>query len=202
MADKELRRLKRRELLQMLLVQCQETERLQQESNEMKEQLEAFMESYERLKKKLDIKDERLNQKDARIAELSREIEGLKEVKHLGVEDSSSIVEATLRLSGVFEEAQRAAEQYLLNVKKMKERAAAKSKPQVIQQPALAGRIEKKQYPFGMERTAGMRKRTGTARSGQVVPMPGQAGGFERGMAKDADVGAFITAAASGDIYG
>ena len=36
MADKELRRLKRRELLQMLLVQCQETERLQQESNEMK----------------------------------------------------------------------------------------------------------------------------------------------------------------------
>ena len=37
MADKELRRLKRRELLQMLLVQCQETERLQQESNEMKE---------------------------------------------------------------------------------------------------------------------------------------------------------------------
>ena len=75
MADKELRRLKRRELLQMLLMECEEAERLEQESGRLKEQLDALqeqmatiMESYERLKKKLDVKDERLNQKDEKIA--------------------------------------------------------------------------------------------------------------------------------------
>ena len=78
MAEKELRRLKRRELLQMLLVQCEETERLSQETEEIKERMEAVMQSYERLKKKLDIKDERLNQKDNQIADLKRKIEEMK----------------------------------------------------------------------------------------------------------------------------
>ena len=82
MADKELRRLKRRELLQMLLMECEEAERLEQESGRLKEQLDALqeqmaaiMESYERLKKKLDVKDERLNQKDEKIAMLKNEVE-------------------------------------------------------------------------------------------------------------------------------
>ena len=60
MAGKELRRLKRRELLKMLLVQCEETERLQKELEELTEEHEAMSESYERLKGKLDVKDERL----------------------------------------------------------------------------------------------------------------------------------------------
>ena len=68
MAEKELRRLNRRELLKLLLIQCEEMDRLQQEYNEMKASLETFMESYERLKGKLNVKDERLNQKDAKIA--------------------------------------------------------------------------------------------------------------------------------------
>lgn len=82
MADKELRRLKRRELLQMLVMECEEAERLEQESGRLREQLDAMqeqmatvMESYERLKKKLDVKDERLNQKDETIAVLKREVE-------------------------------------------------------------------------------------------------------------------------------
>ena len=82
MADKELRRLKRRELLQMLLMECEEAEKLSQESVRLKEQLDAMqeqmatvMESYERLKKKLDVKDARLNQKDEKIAMLKREAE-------------------------------------------------------------------------------------------------------------------------------
>ena len=48
MAEKELRKLKRRELLQMLLMQCEETEKLQQETDEMKEKMDAVLESYER----------------------------------------------------------------------------------------------------------------------------------------------------------
>lgn len=82
MADKELRRLKRRELLQMLLMECEEAEKLSQESGRLKEQLDAIqeqmaavMESYERLKKKLDVKDARLNQKDEKIAMLKQEVE-------------------------------------------------------------------------------------------------------------------------------
>lgn len=78
MADRELRRLKRRDLLQMLLIQCEETERLQQEADQLKAQMETIMESYERLKKKLDVKDERLNQKDAEIEKLSHEVKELR----------------------------------------------------------------------------------------------------------------------------
>ena len=80
MADKELKKLKRRELLEMLLVQCEETERLQRELNETTAEYENLQEGYERLKKKLDIKDERLNQKDAKIAELKY----LMNVKRIG----------------------------------------------------------------------------------------------------------------------
>ena len=69
MAERELQRLKRRELLRMLLVQCEEMERLQQEADEIKAELAVLTESYERLKIKLNVKDERLNQKDERIAQ-------------------------------------------------------------------------------------------------------------------------------------
>ena len=55
MAEKELRKLNRRELLKLLLIQCEEMDRMQQEYDEMKTKLETFMESYERLKGKLNV---------------------------------------------------------------------------------------------------------------------------------------------------
>lgn len=93
MADKQLRRLKRRELLQMLIMQCEETERLQREMEQANVRMKEMEESYERLKRKLDIKDEKLSQKDeklrqkdeklsqkdAQIAELNRRIEVLEQ---------------------------------------------------------------------------------------------------------------------------
>lgn len=115
MADKELRRLKRRELLEMLLMQCQETERLQRESDEIKKQFAEMAESYERLKKKLDVKDERLNQKDAKIAQLSGELAELKECREAELKEVESLTDKALRLSSIFEEAQRTARQYLIN---------------------------------------------------------------------------------------
>ncbi|MCI8863217.1 MAG: hypothetical protein HFI20_12145 [Lachnospiraceae bacterium] len=45
MAEKELRKLNRRELLKLLLIQCEEMDRMQQEYDEMKTKLETFMES-------------------------------------------------------------------------------------------------------------------------------------------------------------
>lgn len=77
MADRELKRLSRRELLEMLIAQSRENERLQAEIAQLEEQLH------------------------------EREI-------HLA--QSGNIAEAALRLNGVFEAAQRAAEQYLENI--------------------------------------------------------------------------------------
>ena len=119
MARNELQKLKRRELLKMLLIQAQETERLEKELNEITVEHEMMMESYERLKSKLNVKDERLNQKDAQIAELRNTIAEMKRSRMIELEDAGSIAEAALRLNGVFEAAQKAAEQYLMNVKRI-----------------------------------------------------------------------------------
>ena len=120
MADKELRRLKRRELLQILLVQCEESERLQQELDETGERFAAMAESYERLKKKLDIKDERLNEKDAKIAELVREVEALKAEAEKS-QETDSFTEAAKEIDAIFEEARQAARQYLKGVRQAEE---------------------------------------------------------------------------------
>lgn len=121
MAEKELKKLNRRNLLQMLLTQCEETERLQKELDELTRQHELMTESYERLKIKLNVKDERLNEKDAKIAELNRTMEEMRASREIELEEAGSIAEAALRMNGVFEAAQRAAEQYLMNVRKMSE---------------------------------------------------------------------------------
>jgi regulator of replication initiation timing len=80
MADRQLRRLKREELLQMLLELEQENEQLAQENRRLREQLA---------------------QREVCIAE------------------AGSLAEAALKLSGVFEAAQRAADLYVENVRRM-----------------------------------------------------------------------------------
>lgn len=79
MADRELKRLSRRELLEMLIAQGRENERLQAEITQL---------------------EDRLNEREIRLAK------------------SGNIAEAALRLNGIFEAAQKAAEQYLENVSK------------------------------------------------------------------------------------
>ena len=76
-ADRELKKLSRRELLEILIAQGRENERLQEEIRQM---------------------EARLNEREIRLAK------------------SGSIAEAALQLSGIFEAAQRAADQYLENV--------------------------------------------------------------------------------------
>ena len=182
MTDKEMRRLKRRELLQMLLMQCEETERLTLETEELHKQMETILESYERLKKKLDVKDERLNQKDQKIAELKAELEKQKAEREIELEEVGSIAGATKRLNVIFDEAQRAAEQYLSSVRK----------------------LEARQRPFGQERTAGARGVQNT-RSGRIVTMKsGQmTGNFERNknLTEKMQTDYKAVAAVSGDIY-
>mgnify|MGYP002508918071 FL=1 len=134
----------------MLLVQCEETERLQQESDDIREQFEAMAESYGRLKKKLDLKDARLNQKDAKIAELRGQIEDMRQSRAIELEEAGSIAEAAIRINGVFEAAQKAAEQYLMNVRRLSEQEAAKN-----------------QIPFDPGRIPGGRRKVKQARGRQ-----------------------------------
>lgn len=157
MASKELRKLKRRELLKMLLVQCQETERLQQELKEITNTHETMMDSYERLKDKLNVKDERLNQKDVKIRELQNTIAEMKASREIELEEAGSIAEAALRLNGVFEAAQKAAEQYLINVRSLSEKYS--------DYPEDETDAEEKRIPIETGWRAGIRRRVTTSRS-------------------------------------
>lgn len=78
MTDKELKRLKRIDLLELLIAQTRENDRLRAQLQETQERLAA---------------------------------------KELILAQSGSIAEAALRLNGVFEAAQSAADQYLASVK-------------------------------------------------------------------------------------
>ena len=78
MTDKELRKLRRGELLEMLLEQTKENEALKN-----------------------------------RIADLEARIDS----REIVIKESGSIAEAALKLNGVFEAAQKAAEQYLENIR-------------------------------------------------------------------------------------
>ncbi len=195
MTSKELRRLSRRELLQMLLAQCEETERLEQELGELTEAHETMSESYERLKAKLNVKDERLNAKDAQIAELRDVIEQMKASRMIELEEAGNIAEAALRLNGVFEAAQRAAEQYLLNVRRIGE----------ISMDVLELPEEDKKIPIESGWRAGVRRRgTGTRLRTMTLAEPGRAeedsGGEEPGI----EGGGYrrIFATVSGDFHG
>lgn len=160
MTEKEFHKLRRRDLLQLLVAQGKENVQLQAEFDETKEELAQLQESYERLKAKLDDKDAtfqesydrlkakldekdisfqesndrlkvklnekdalieklkgRLDQKDARIHELRERMEEWLASRRIELEDAGSIAEAALRLNGIFEVAQQAAEQYLYNIR-------------------------------------------------------------------------------------
>ena len=90
LSDKELRRLKRAELLEMLLEQSRENEALMTELEEKNRIIEALNLKLEN--RKIDLKN------------------------------AGTIAEASFKLNGVFEAAEKAAEQYLENLQDLCER--------------------------------------------------------------------------------
>ena len=129
MAEKELRRLKRQELLQLLLAQVKEAEELQEKLHGTESQLKEANEILERLKARLNSKDAqihklkgRLDKKDAQIKSLKATEERLRSDRKIRLKQSGSIAEAALRLSGIFEAAQEAADLYLENVRLLHDR--------------------------------------------------------------------------------
>jgi len=97
MTEKELRKLNRAELLELLLEQAEEVERL---------------------RKKLETAEKLLTD------------------RHLRVEFAGNLAEAVLAVNGVMETAQKAADQYLLNIAKMEEQTRLRCE-QMLQQAQL-----------------------------------------------------------------
>ncbi len=112
MTDKELHRLGRRELLQLLLEQGREAEKTRQVLTETEAELHQLQETYERLRKRLDHKDEQIH-------ELNALLEAERTKREIELSESGSIAEAALRLNMIFEVAQKAADQYLYNIKQL-----------------------------------------------------------------------------------
>lgn len=114
MTDKEMHKLSRRELLQLLLAQVSETEDLKGQLAERDGQLTELRRNYEKLRNRLD-------QKDAKIHELRDTLRKARTTRRIELEEAGSIAEAALRLNGIFDLAQKAADQYLENVKRLYE---------------------------------------------------------------------------------
>jgi chromosome segregation ATPase len=123
MTDKELHRLRRQDLLQLLLAQGREAEKLKQRLEETSQQLAESEATVERLKRRLDEKDKqinklkgRLDRKDSQIRDLRDVLERRRNARQIELSEAGSIAEAALRLNGIFEVAQKAADQYLYNL--------------------------------------------------------------------------------------
>lgn len=124
MTEKELRKLRRQDFLQLLLMQGNELKELQQTLEQTQAELALAQQSNERIKTRLDEKDalieklkSRLDAKDVTIRKLVNEMSKRQSNRRIELEEAGSIAAAALKLNGVFEAAQKAADQYLYNLK-------------------------------------------------------------------------------------
>lgn len=95
MTEKQLKKLSRAELLEILIQQTKRNDSLETELAELKTVYEEKISEYE----------------------------ALLERKNIAIEESGSIAEASLKLSGIFEAAQQAADVYLENIRLIEKKA-------------------------------------------------------------------------------
>ena len=124
MTEKELHKLRKQDLLQLLLAQGREAAELQEQITKLSASLEETEAGNERLKAKLDEKDElieklksRLDEKDASITKMREIMRAWRANRQIELEEAGSIAEAALKLNKVFEAAQKAADQYIYNLR-------------------------------------------------------------------------------------
>lgn len=132
MTVKELQKLERQDLLLLLVEQSREAKQLKEEQEAKKIELLRVEESNIRLQAKVSEKDAqierltgRLNGKKERIKELEEQIEAWHSNRQAGMENARNVAEAALRLNGIAEAAQKAADQYLFNIRQRCERQVA-----------------------------------------------------------------------------
>lgn len=124
MVEKELKKLRRQELLKLLLDQSKEASELQKDYEESERQIRNLEDSNGRLSFKLEEKDAlieklqgRLEKKERQIRDIRAEISVWKFNRDSELKVSEDLAEAALRLNGLFKMAQQAADQYLYNIR-------------------------------------------------------------------------------------
>lgn len=124
MTGKELQKLRREELLQLLLEQSREVARLQTECEEKDNELLRFEQNNDRLRAKLEEKEvlihkleKRRSHKDDHIRGLEADMAQWRAERKTELEKSGSVAGAALRLNGILKAAQLAADQYLYNIR-------------------------------------------------------------------------------------
>ncbi len=134
MTVKELQKLKRQELLQLLLTQSKEVAGLKKELEAKDKEMIGLVESNERLGARVREKDDlndrlrgRLEDKNIRIMNLEAELEAWKIDRRDELDKMDSIADAALKLNGVFETVQQAADQYLYNIRQRYEEESQRS---------------------------------------------------------------------------
>ena len=111
MADaSDLKRLGKGDLLDLLLEQMKDNERLAQEGRILRDRLAGYEDSFPRLKAKLDEKDAQIERLKARLDEKDEEIARMGEVD---ADNPGSLAAAALKASGVMQAAEQAAAHYL-----------------------------------------------------------------------------------------
>lgn len=124
MTVKELQKLRRQELLQLLVEQGRAMVRLKDEQAEKELERHQVEDSNERLERKVQEKDflieklqGRLQAKEEKLGELRAEKEAWCSEREVHLAQSDSIADAVIMLNKFCEMAQQAADQYLYNIK-------------------------------------------------------------------------------------
>lgn len=139
MTEKELGKLKRPDLLALLVEQVREAAALQerleetedrlaqavQQDNRLRAKLDEKDEQIERLKERLDEKDAqierlkgRLEEKDRRLSLLGAQVEELIAGQFVSMDGVQSLTEVSVKLELMLRAAQKAADRYLQNIQK------------------------------------------------------------------------------------
>jgi len=105
MTDKELRKLRRSELLEMMIDQKKSVAAMESKLSETETELAALRETYERLRKKLDDKDEK-------IRELKEELAHALDKREIMTGEAQSVAAVTARLDQAVSQIESAAATY------------------------------------------------------------------------------------------
>ena len=114
MTEKELHRLRRQDLLQLLLEQSREVQRLQEQVDGLESRGKELDGLAEQLKERLDKKEAQIEKLELRLDRKEEEIRDLKEGRVFEAPgETGGIVSAPVRIEELFHVARRAAEAYL-----------------------------------------------------------------------------------------
>lgn len=113
MTEKELHRLRRQDLLQLLLSQSKDVARLNADLSEMEDKNGQLKESNDRLIAKLDEKDAQIEHLKQRLNDKDAQIEALKTSYRLELNADGT---TGVRLKEIFDVASQAAEEYLHSI--------------------------------------------------------------------------------------